>query len=59
METGFIPDKIDDSRLKTAEWLEGDPVRAFWSGLDTKGRTRLEIITYRCERCGLLESYAN
>jgi hypothetical protein len=58
METGFILDKVDDNRLKTPEWLEGNPERAFWTGLNTKGRKRLDIITYRCERCGLLESYA-
>jgi len=58
METGFILDKIDDNRLKNPEWLEGNPERAFWTGLNTKGRNRLNIITYRCERCGLLESYA-
>ena len=58
METGFILDKVDDNRLKTPEWLEGNPERAFWTGLNTKGRNRFNIITYRCERCGLLESYA-
>jgi Domain of unknown function (DUF6487) len=58
METGFILDKIDDDRQKTPEWLEGSPERAFWTGLNTKGRVRLNIITYRCNRCGLLESYA-
>jgi hypothetical protein len=58
METGFILDKIEDSRLNTPEWLEGTPERAFWTGLKTRGRSRFNIITYRCERCGLLESYA-
>jgi hypothetical protein len=58
METGFILDKVDDSRLKTPEWLEGNPEHASWIGLNTNGRNRLNIITYRCERCGLLESYA-
>lgn len=58
MEAGFILDKIDDSRLKTPEWIEGNPEPAFWTGLKVKGRDRLNIITYRCERCGLLESYA-
>lgn len=58
MQTGFILDKIDDSRIKTSEWLEGNPERAFLTGLNTKGRSRINIITYRCGRCGLLESYA-
>ena len=58
MERGFILDKIDDGRQKPPEWLEGKPEPAFWTGLNTKGRVRLNIITYRCERCGLLESYA-
>ena len=58
METGFILDKIDDSRFQTPEWLEGNHERAFWTGLNAEGRSRIDIITYRCERCGFLESYA-
>ena len=58
MEAGFILDKVDDNRLKTPEWLEDSPERALWTRINTKGRNRLNIITYRYERCGLLESYA-
>jgi hypothetical protein len=58
MEAGFILDKIDDSRASAPEWVEGGPERAFWTGLNTEGRARISIITYRCERCGFLESYA-
>ncbi len=58
MERGFTIDHGDYSTLKVAEWVEGPPERSFWTGLRTKGREVLPIATYRCERCGYLESYA-
>ena len=41
-----------------AEWAEGPPERSFWVGLKLKGKAKHPITTYRCERCGFLESYA-
>lgn len=33
------------------------PLRKKWWGLQLKGQTKLNVITYRCSRCGFLESY--
>ena len=29
-----------------------------WTGLKTRDKDKLDITTYRCRRCGYLESYA-
>jgi hypothetical protein len=39
-------------------WVEGAPEKSFWQGLATSKRRVLPIATWRCERCGYLESYA-
>jgi len=58
MEPGFVVDRGHHSSPGTQEWVEGEVERNFWSGIKTKGRTKLAVRTYRCEKCGLLESYA-
>jgi hypothetical protein len=58
MERGLVLDKGHGDTLREQEWLEGEPVRSIWAGLKTKGRDRHPVRTYRCERCGFLESYA-
>ena len=58
MEPGFVADKGDYSVPDTQKWVEGAPERSFWSGLKLKDRQVLPVSTYRCERCGWLESYA-
>lgn len=59
MQRGFVPDKGHGDGLKVPEWLEGQPEPSFWRGLKTKGRERFAVQTFRCTRCGFLESYAN
>lgn len=39
-------------------WREGEPRKSIWVGLKLGGTTPLEITTWRCRRCGYLESYA-
>ena len=57
MEAGFIVDhKNDSARVET--WVEGEPTKSFWTGLKIKDRQQLSVTTYRCDRCGYLESYA-
>jgi len=57
MEAGFIVDhKNDSARVET--WVEGPPTKSFWAGLKIKDRQQLSVTTYRCDRCGYLESYA-
>jgi hypothetical protein len=58
MEAGFIVDKVHDNVRGLAEWVEGEPERSFWTGLKTKGHEKYFVRTYRCTRCGYLESYA-
>ena len=58
MEEGFSLDSGHYSIPAQSQWLEGKPERSFWTGLVTKNRQLLAVITYRCEACGFLESYA-
>ncbi|HEY0626388.1 MAG TPA: PF20097 family protein [Allosphingosinicella sp.] len=39
-------------------WREGEPRKSIWVGLKLGGTTPIEITTWRCRRCGYLESYA-
>jgi predicted nucleic-acid-binding Zn-ribbon protein len=57
MEEGFILDNAHGTRLQS-EWIEGPPEPSRWTGLKLKGRDHLPVTTYRCLRCGYLESYA-
>ncbi len=60
MEEGITLDHAHGPNSVTvSEWLEGPPERSFWFGLKTKGKEKLSIRTFRCPRCGYLESYAN
>lgn len=57
MEPGFIQDS-HQHQVKTSRWIEGAPEKSFFGGLKTKGKRQYEITTWRCSRCGFLESYA-
>jgi len=57
MERGLILDRTRN-RVLASTWMEGEPESFLWFGLKTSGRERHEVITFRCEGCGYLESYA-
>jgi hypothetical protein len=57
MEEGYVLDRNHGSSGSPSSWIEGAPERA-WYGLKTKGRDVLSVRTFRCTRCGYLESYA-
>jgi len=57
MEEGYLLDRGDHNRKNAAEWIEGPPERG-WFGLKTRGHETHRISTWRCTRCGYLESYA-
>ena len=57
MVLGVIIDK-DQGMRAPSSWLEG-PVVKGWFGLKLGGKKPLDIQTYRCNRCGFLESYAS
>lgn len=56
-EPGFILD-VHRGAYKAAEWVEGVPEKSFWVGLKISERVRCEIRSFRCTKCGYLESYA-
>lgn len=57
MEEGFLLDRTQSGAAASA-WVAGAPEKSFWTGLKLKGRTQLPVSTWRCRRCGYLESYA-
>jgi predicted nucleic-acid-binding Zn-ribbon protein len=57
MQEGFIYDQSDAIRL-VSKWVEGVPEKSIWTGLKLKGRKTIETRTFRCDKCGFLESYA-
>ena len=59
MEIGFIVNQGHGNARLLPTWVAGAPERSFWTGLKTGDRVNLEVRTYRCSGCGLLESYAH
>lgn len=57
MTEGFIVDHTHSSRSVSA-WIDGAPVKSIWTGVKLRGKTPLEIATWRCGSCGYLENYA-
>lgn len=58
MSPGLVVDRGNSNEGIVQQWVEGTPDRSFWTGLKTKGRESYSVHTYRCDRCGYLESYA-
>lgn len=54
---GFLLDSSHNA-VRVAQWAEGAPEYWFLRFLKLRGRERLPIQSWRCTRCGLLESYA-
>ena len=59
MRPGYVLDHGDHNSRRVAQWVAGPPEKSFWLGLKTGDRAVLPVTTFRCERCGCLESYAN
>ena len=57
MEVGFVVDEGYGTRM-VAKWVAGEPERSMWTGLKLRGKAKQDVVTYRCKRCGYLESYA-
>ena len=57
MEPGYIVDEGNGTRT-VAKWIAGEPERSLWTGLKTRDKAKLDVTSYRCRRCGYLESYA-
>lgn len=58
MEEGFILDHGHYNAKMVNTWVEGEPVKSFWSGIKTSDKQRFAIKTFRCTECGYLENYA-
>ena len=57
MELGMVYDQ--GARDGISKWVKGPPkYGGFFVGLETEGRDKYFVITYRCPRCGLLQDYA-
>ena len=57
MVEGFIADYTHGA-IRPSDWVEGEPVKSFWSGTKIRDKKQYKVETYRCENCGYLESYA-
>jgi hypothetical protein len=57
MTEGFVLDNGPYNHV-VSSWVEGPPRKSFWSGVTLRGRVQHPIQTWRCGRCGFLESYA-
>ena len=58
METGYVVD-VGYGKSSLPQWVGGEPVTSWWrAGLNLSGKEQLPVTTYRCRRCGYLESYA-
>jgi hypothetical protein len=57
MEEGFVLELTEGSRRAT-EWIKGPPEKGFCFGVKIRRRERRQIRTFRCVKCGFLESYA-
>ncbi len=55
MSEGFVPAERGGVQ-NVSSWLAGVP-RKTWFGVRSSSK-RLEISTWRCQRCGFLEHYA-
>jgi hypothetical protein len=57
MEQGFLVDHTYGA-VAQSEWASGEPHYSKWTGMHMKGRQLYDVATYRCMRCGVLESFA-
>jgi hypothetical protein len=57
MAQGFVFDRDSSGGNKVSRWIEGAPEK-HWYGLKIRDKRQIEVATYRCTRCGFLESYA-
>jgi hypothetical protein len=58
MSEGFVLDVNQHGARSVATWVQGAPEKSRWLGVKVGNRPKLEIQTWRCCRCGFLESYA-
>jgi len=57
MDAGYSIAKTNKVK-SIPKWAPGQPVKSIWTGFKVKNADLKDITTYRCRRCGYLESYA-
>ncbi len=57
MTDGFIAD-VGYGAIHPSKWVEGEPVKSFWTGTKISDKEKYAVKTYRCANCGYIESYA-
>ena len=57
MEQGFILDNAYAAHV-VSQWVAGPPLKSFWSGTKIPSEGLVPVGTFRCAKCGYLESYA-
>jgi hypothetical protein len=58
MTEGFLADATYGG-INAGQWIEGIPEKSIWSGIKLRGKNRYNVQSWRCQRCGFLENYAN
>lgn len=58
MEKGFILEHRDGGITSSETWVSGEPVDSLLAGLNLRGRAIHNVVSFRCDACGYLESYA-
>ncbi|WP_182466772.1 hypothetical protein [Sphingomonas gilva] len=58
MATGFVVDQ-GYGTAHVSTWQAGEPKVSYWFGAKQIKEQQKPVATFRCERCGFLESYAN
>ena len=57
LEPGFVVDYGYGTQT-LPKWFVGNPVRGWFGNLKLWRKPFVSVMTSRCQRCGLLESYA-
>ncbi len=58
LDEGFVTDYHAMAFMLPARWIKGAPERSALTGTKKKGKVGLEIVAYRCRRCGVMRFVA-
>lgn len=58
MVQGFIVDWSQGGGRRISSWVEGAPEKSFWHGTSAPAEKHVPVGTFRCSKCGFLESFA-
>ena len=57
-QAGFIAD-WSEGDVRVSRWLEGEVTPGWFQEVNPRKNKQFKITTYRCQKCGLLESHAS